>query len=240
MRAGSALNILIVENDKTIAKTLVDYLRVFGFEGVTAHSSAEAMELLHKNPSIHIVIIDLFLGTESGIALLQEIRAQYAETPHVFMMSGLPVESTEDFFECGAEGFLAKPFQSKTLLDVIRKAMLSPKQRWSVAYGTSPVLTIKEHRSQPLASGGFGFALGRGGFYLETTQAVPDPATPVNIDLILGDLHLLGVATVRWKKKLSNNLQRVGFEFIYLEPNSLDLVLAALDLIPPKIFIPAA
>ena len=73
---------LIVEDDLVWAKVLEGYCRKAGLTSVCVRSPQEAMDQLDSG-GINIVILDMLLATETGMALLNEIRGygDLAEIP---------------------------------------------------------------------------------------------------------------------------------------------------------------
>ena len=60
------LNILIVDDDRRMAKTLVDILKVKGFETESAHSGSEAMDKV-KEGHFDCVMTDIKMPEMNGV-----------------------------------------------------------------------------------------------------------------------------------------------------------------------------
>lgn len=87
--AGVRNQILIVEDDETLAQALV---KAFTTEGYVVHSTpmaAEAKSLVNKHP-IGTVFLDALLPEMSGFDLGKELRKSYpAQALEIVLMSGI-------------------------------------------------------------------------------------------------------------------------------------------------------
>lgn len=65
---------LVVEDDPVWAGLLSTYCQKEGFEVMTARSPQEAMNSLDEG-GIDVVVLDILLAVETGVALLNELRS---------------------------------------------------------------------------------------------------------------------------------------------------------------------
>lgn len=80
------MNILIVEDDAALRDTMKILLDYIGYQVQTADGYGDAVELLCHQP-FDVVLIDVYLGSMSGIDLKTYIQDRYKLTK-VFLMSG--------------------------------------------------------------------------------------------------------------------------------------------------------
>ena len=118
------MQILIVDDDHYSTALVKAALTPCGYELLTAASGAEALELLHKNPSCRVLISDLDMPVMDGIALCRAVRAQaFQGYVYVILLTG---HSEHDHkmtaLEAGADEFLAKPFDRAELVVRVRAA----------------------------------------------------------------------------------------------------------------------
>jgi CheY-like chemotaxis protein len=107
--------ILIVENDVGFARFLLDAAREQGMKGLVTSLGASALALAREyNP--HAVTLDIFLPDIEGWRVLERLKSNLA-TRHLPVC----VISTDDArrraLASGAIAFLAKPIQSREVLD---------------------------------------------------------------------------------------------------------------------------
>ena len=121
-------HILIVDDDAEIRSLLGEYLQKQGYR-VTAVPGGRGMRAAVEKSHPDLVVLDLMLPGEDGLALCRDLRAR----------SGLPViivtargEETDRIvgLELGADDYLAKPFNPRELLarikSVLRRARSLP------------------------------------------------------------------------------------------------------------------
>jgi two-component system nitrogen regulation response regulator NtrX len=109
------MNILIVDDEKNIRRSLELILTGEGFKVNTTGTASDARtEIVKRRPDI--IFLDVLLPDENGLDLLKEIRQQYPGI-EVVMISGhatlsMAVEATKS----GAYDFLEKPLQKEKIL----------------------------------------------------------------------------------------------------------------------------
>ncbi len=66
-----------------------------------------------------LILLDIKLDHGNGLDVCREIKNSYLKNTPVFIMSGMPDVELKAY-EAGADYFLAKPFESETLLAKIK------------------------------------------------------------------------------------------------------------------------
>ena len=120
--AGQA-HILVVDDDERLRALLSRYLTEHGFHVTTARDAAAARETLRAvDPDL--MVLDVMMPDESGLALTEALRADRAPTLPILLLTarGAPEDRIAGF-EAGADDYLGKPFDPRELLLRIR-AML--------------------------------------------------------------------------------------------------------------------
>ena len=116
--------ILIVDDDLTFALMLRTWLAKQGFEVETAASVAAARAALAKG-SFSLVLSDMRLPDEDGIALLQWMAGEGVEAPVIVMTSYAEIQNAVRSMKLGASDYVAKPVNPDELLKKIREALKS-------------------------------------------------------------------------------------------------------------------
>jgi two-component system OmpR family response regulator len=114
-------HILIVDDDAEICQLVRQFLEPHGFR-VTAAADGQAMREALVKESADLVILDLMLPGEDGLALCRHLRAA-GRTPIIFLTA---VNSEADRvvgLEVGADDYLAKPFSTRELLARVRAVL---------------------------------------------------------------------------------------------------------------------
>ena len=107
--------ILVVDDDLRMRDLLVRYLGGEGYE-VKAAADAAAMDKLLARERYDLVVLDLMLPGEDGLAVCRRLRAQGA-APAIIMLTakGDDVDRIVGL-EMGADDYLPKPFNPRELL----------------------------------------------------------------------------------------------------------------------------
>lgn len=114
--------ILIVDDEKSIRRTLRAILRDQGYEVETAEDADHARALL-ANGEWDVVVTDIVLPGVSGVDLLKAIRAAAPPDVQVIMMTGEPtVETAAEAVRAGASDYLPKPVTKAAILTAVHRA----------------------------------------------------------------------------------------------------------------------
>jgi len=118
--------ILIVEDDRKIARVVKIYLEEAGFKAIHAESGKAARESALKEKPL-LVILDLMLPDTSGEELIQELK-EIGDFPVIMLTSKSSEEERVAGFALGADDYVVKPFSPKELVYRV-KAVLKRLQK---------------------------------------------------------------------------------------------------------------
>ena len=106
---------LVVDDDAEIRTSLTAYLQGFGWQ-VSAAADGRAMRQLLALARPDVIVLDLMLPGEDGLALLRWLGTQ-ADAPPVLMLTARgDTMSRVVGLELGADDYLAKPFEPRELV----------------------------------------------------------------------------------------------------------------------------
>jgi len=88
-----------------------------------AGDGAEALEILKKNNSIDIILLDVTLKTVSGLEVIKSIHALVPDLPVLFISMHDESVYAERALRAGALGYVMKQAPGEVLLDAIRKVL---------------------------------------------------------------------------------------------------------------------
>ncbi len=114
MPNGAAPAILVVDDERAIADTVVYALRTEGFAPqwcATAGAAREALEA--ALPAL--VVLDVGLPDANGFDFCRELRARHADLPVIFLTARSEVIDRVVGLEIGGDDYLAKPFSPREL-----------------------------------------------------------------------------------------------------------------------------
>lgn len=124
--------ILIVDDDITFALMLRTWLSKRGF-GVETASSAEAARTALGAGAFSLVLSDMRLPDEDGIALLQWMAGAGVTAPVIVMTSYAEIQNAVRCMKLGARDYVAKPVNPDELLKKIREALDTPAPKTPAA-----------------------------------------------------------------------------------------------------------
>lgn len=108
--------ILIVEDEKKLARTLEDYLRLQDYEVLTAGNGHDALQTFYQEQGkIDLILLDVMLPDLDGYEVLREIR-KVLDTPVIMLTARSSVEDQMNGFERGADDYITKPYT----LEIVR------------------------------------------------------------------------------------------------------------------------
>ena len=128
------MHLLIVEDDRTIAENLYDYLEARGHQCDYAGSIAAASALLARS-AFDALVLDRNLPDGDGLALARRLRAEGCATPILVLTARDTLEDKLLGFEAGGDDYLVKPFALQEL-----EVRLLALARRNAARAADPVL----------------------------------------------------------------------------------------------------
>ncbi|MBI1820271.1 MAG: sigma-54-dependent Fis family transcriptional regulator [Nitrospirae bacterium] len=114
--------ILIVEDDASVSKMLVELLNKSGYQTEATSNGQDALDLV-KSSLFHLYLVDLYLPGINGLEVLKSLRKIDSEAVIVLLTGFGTIESAVDAMKAGAYEFVSKPFQKDLVLVLIKKAL---------------------------------------------------------------------------------------------------------------------
>jgi PAS domain S-box-containing protein len=123
-KRGDGETILLVDDEESIRELGQEVLSRFGYRVLTAPDGESALELFEKEPkAVDLVILDFIMPGMGGDKCLRGLLQLNPEAK-VLMASGYSVnDAAKEAIEAGAKGFVAKPYQVKEMLGVVREVL---------------------------------------------------------------------------------------------------------------------
>src|SRR6267378_7622624 len=111
----NAAKILLVEDDKSLARVIRDYLTMTNFDVTVCEDGVAAFETFKSRP-FDICIVDVMLPKMDGYTLVEKIRAENKILPVLFLTSKSAKEDRIKGFVKGGDDFITKPFDIEELV----------------------------------------------------------------------------------------------------------------------------
>jgi len=112
------MNVLIVEDEKSLAVEIVEFLKSENFLCDLAYTGMDASEKIAVN-LYDFVLLDLGLPDYEGLDLIKEARKMNSEASFIIITARGAVEDKVKGLDLGADDYLAKPFALPELLSRI-------------------------------------------------------------------------------------------------------------------------
>lgn len=126
-------NILVIEDDDIVSRTIERCLRRENYKVALASSGIEGLQLARKRTP-ELVILDVIMPGMDGYTVCREMRADpiLANVPILFLTAKTKDEDKITGFNAGADDYLGKPFNLDELTlrvrAIIRRTKLATKE----------------------------------------------------------------------------------------------------------------
>ena len=243
MTALDRRTVLVVDDEQDLREMVAFEFELRGSRVLAASNGANALDIIDTEP-VDAVVTDIRMSGCDGIELLNTLRARDSVRPVVVFITAYDSDlSPAEAYRMGAEGIFAKPFSLKELVSSVERALVPLEERWSVPPESPPARLIECHwpdLEMPFQAGWF--ALGKGGLAVVARVRGITPGETVGFDIHVGTgalRRIAGSGAVRWTKQGSDAVATCcGIEFDYLADECRDSVLAWMNELQPKEFIP--
>lgn len=169
--------VLLVEDDRKLARLLSDYLGGNGLIVSCAHDGAEGYARARSEPW-DLVVLDVMLPGMDGLAILQRLREEQRTLPILMLTARGGEPERISGLEGGADDYLPKTVSARELLARIRALLRRA--------GAAPAATVAP---ATLEIGGLSLNVTARSARLKGAEL---PLTPVEFDLLLTLAHHRG------------------------------------------------
>src|SRR4051812_36264818 len=122
MNTTTKPSVLVVDDDPDLLRLMQIRLSAAGYAVTTAESAERALaQLAVARP--RVVVTDLRMTGMDGLALFQAIQEQNAALPVIILTAHGTIPDAVAAVKSGLFGYLTKPFEAKTLLTEIERAL---------------------------------------------------------------------------------------------------------------------
>ena len=125
MAVDMSMNILIVDDYKTMLRIIRNLLKQLGFDNVEdALDGASALEKL-RSGNFHLVISDWNMEPMTGLQLLKEVRGdgRLKDMPFIMITAESKTENVVAAKEAGVNNYIVKPFNAATLKSKLQSVL---------------------------------------------------------------------------------------------------------------------
>ena len=128
------MNILLIEDNKVMSKSLKYSLETNNYKVIAFETIKETKEYLNTKPEIDLAILDINLPDGTGYELYEH-TIKKSQIPTIFLTARDDENDIVKGLMIGAEDYLTKPFSTKELLARINKILLRAKKNTVIKAG---------------------------------------------------------------------------------------------------------
>jgi DNA-binding NtrC family response regulator len=125
--------VLIVDDDVELAVTLRDLLLAQGHAVAVALTPQEALDIQSQSSELAVALIDLVMPQSNGVALMEEMHQRDPGLPIIIMTGFGTIESAVNSIKHGAEDYLTKPFDHRTVKQKVGRILELKELRSRIA-----------------------------------------------------------------------------------------------------------
>ena len=117
---------LLVDDDHLNLNMLIDILSPENYAIVAVDSGEQALQLLERDPSFALVLLDIMMPAMSGYDVCSTIRRSFSlvELPVLMLTAAILPEDIVAAFQSGANDFLHKPLEASELKTRVRNLIM--------------------------------------------------------------------------------------------------------------------
>jgi two-component system, OmpR family, response regulator ArlR len=135
----SEADIMVVEDDATIARFVELELAHAGFDVRRTDNGTSALEMFAESEP-DMVVLDLMLPGMDGLEVARSIRESGSNVPILMLTARATTQDAVTGFEAGADDYLRKPFEIAELLSRVRALLKRTiRERPSTTYAASGI-----------------------------------------------------------------------------------------------------
>ncbi len=114
-------NILVVDDDREIVRSLSRLLELEGYRVYRAYHGLEALDVMTQN-QIHLIILDVMMPQMNGLSALMKIREK--NNIPIIMLSAKTEESDKVLgLSMGADDYVTKPYNTAELMARVKSQL---------------------------------------------------------------------------------------------------------------------
>lgn len=140
------MRILIVEDERSLAAEIKQFLEKEEYNCDLAYTGTEASELIAINP-YDFILLDIGLPDYNGLDLMKEAQEYNSEAYFIVITARGEIEDKIKGFDLGADDYLPKPF---SLLELLSRIQAITRRKFGqqssiVKFGSFSIDTVKKH-----------------------------------------------------------------------------------------------
>ena len=124
----SMANVLLVDDEVPFVEAMSRRLKKRDISIVTSFSGPEALDVLEKDRSVEVAILDVKMPGMDGIETLCEIRKKFPLVEVIMLTGHATVETGIEGMKLGAFDYLMKPCDMDVLMGKLKEAVAKKRR----------------------------------------------------------------------------------------------------------------
>jgi CheY-like chemotaxis protein len=116
-------SILVIDDEQSVLDVVRRFLQIAGHSVIPANSGQAALDLLPTAPSVDLVILDLMIPREEGLANFRALREKLPGKPILLCTGLVQAEQANQLLKEGAADLLRKPFRMNELWHAVNRCI---------------------------------------------------------------------------------------------------------------------
>lgn len=117
------MRILIADDEQSIVDLLTIYLEREGYECLRAEDGQEALEILDRDATIDLALLDINMPKKDGLEVLTQLRSQASDLPVIFISAKNSPQDRIQGLMKGAHDYIIKPFDPLEVIFKVKSVM---------------------------------------------------------------------------------------------------------------------
>ena len=134
--------VLVVDDDETVASVVVSYLERAGHETRRVADGQAALDAVASDAP-DLMVLDLMLPEVDGLEVCRRVRTTHADLPIIMLTALGEAEDRIAGLEVGADDYVTKPFSPRELVlridTVLRRSAMTPQPAAKLIAGSLTV-----------------------------------------------------------------------------------------------------
>ncbi len=145
-----ALNVLVIDDNKTNRLILMQHFASWGMKADEANDGDSAMTFvehsLQRTSPYQLIVVDMQMPAMNGLDVVKKIKTVMSQPPKIIMISSMKVP-VEEWSPAGIDVFLLKPVRKSELSTIISSLFSSDKKQSTMTPLTHHTVKQKNMRS---------------------------------------------------------------------------------------------
>ena len=119
MAVGTAIRVVIAEDERAVRESLARALTLEGYDVVAVSDGAQALEAMRTEPA-DVLVLDVMMPVVDGLTACRVLRSEKNRVPILLLTARTETSDRVAGLDAGADDYLPKPFALEELLARLR------------------------------------------------------------------------------------------------------------------------